>query len=41
MAWFDQAPESAEELLQRADHAMYEAKSAGKHRFTLWTSETG
>jgi PleD family two-component response regulator len=37
MAWFDNPPINAEELLQRADHAMYEAKTAGKHRFTLWT----
>jgi diguanylate cyclase (GGDEF)-like protein len=37
MAWFDKPPINAEELLQRADHAMYEAKTAGKHRFTLWT----
>jgi diguanylate cyclase (GGDEF)-like protein len=41
MAWFDKAPDTAEELLQRADRAMYEAKSAGKHRFTLWTDESG
>jgi diguanylate cyclase len=37
MAWFDKPPAGPEELLQRADHAMYEAKTAGKHRFTLWT----
>jgi diguanylate cyclase (GGDEF)-like protein len=37
MAWFDKPPVNPEELLQRADHAMYEAKTAGKHRFTLWT----
>jgi diguanylate cyclase (GGDEF)-like protein len=39
MAWFAAAPESAEQLLDRADGAMYEAKSAGKHRFALWTSD--
>jgi diguanylate cyclase (GGDEF)-like protein len=39
MAWFDAAPGNAEELLQRADRAMYEAKSSGKHRFTLWSSD--
>jgi diguanylate cyclase (GGDEF)-like protein len=37
MAWFDSAPESAERILKTADSAMYEAKSAGKHRFALWT----
>jgi diguanylate cyclase (GGDEF)-like protein len=37
MAWFDSAPEDPELLLERADGAMYEAKSAGKHRFALWT----
>lgn len=40
MAWFDVPPDAAEKLLQRADGAMYDAKSAGKHRFALWTSET-
>lgn len=38
MAWFDAAPDHPQLLLQRADGAMYEAKSAGKHRFALWTS---
>ena len=37
MALFDVTPERAEEVLQRADAAMYQAKSAGKHRFSLWT----
>src|SRR4051812_6426333 len=37
MAWFEKAPASAEDLLHRADRAMYDAKSTGKHRFTLWT----
>jgi len=40
MAWFDKAPDGAEELLQRADRAMYEAKTGGKHRFTLWASDS-
>jgi diguanylate cyclase len=39
MALFDAPPERAEEVLQRADAAMYQAKSAGKHRFSLWTPE--
>jgi diguanylate cyclase (GGDEF)-like protein len=39
MAWFDAAPEDAELLLQRADSAMYQAKSAGKHRFALWAGD--
>ena len=39
MALFDKPPERAEEILQRADAAMYQAKSAGKHRFALWTPE--
>jgi diguanylate cyclase (GGDEF)-like protein len=38
MAWFDAPPESPEVLLKTADRAMYEAKSAGKHRFALWTT---
>jgi len=40
MAWFESAPDSAELLLDRADAAMYEAKSAGKHRFALWPSNS-
>jgi diguanylate cyclase (GGDEF)-like protein len=40
MAWFDAAPDSAELLLDRADGAMYEAKSAGKHRFALWAGDS-
>jgi diguanylate cyclase (GGDEF)-like protein len=39
MAWFEAPPEKAEHLLQRADGAMYSAKSAGKHRFALWTGD--
>jgi len=39
MAWFEKAPDNPEQLLQRADRAMYEAKSAGKHRFALWSSD--
>ena len=39
MAFFEVPPERAEELLQRADAAMYQAKSAGKHRVSLWTGE--
>ena len=37
VALFDAPPERAEEVLQRADAAMYQAKTAGKHRFSLWT----
>jgi diguanylate cyclase (GGDEF)-like protein len=40
MAWFESAPEGPEQLLDRADSAMYEAKSAGKHRFALWASDS-
>ena len=39
MAWFEAAPDAPEELLDRADGAMYEAKSAGKHRFALWAGD--
>ena len=40
MAWFDAAPDAPELLLDRADGAMYEAKSAGKHRFALWSGDS-
>jgi diguanylate cyclase (GGDEF)-like protein len=40
MAWFESAPDAPEELLDRADGAMYEAKSAGKHRFALWATDS-
>jgi diguanylate cyclase (GGDEF)-like protein len=39
MAWFESPPEQPELLLQRADGAMYSAKSAGKHRFALWAGD--
>ncbi len=39
MAWFDSAPDAPEILLDRADGAMYQAKSAGKHRFALWSGD--
>ncbi len=39
MAWFETAPDHPEKLLQRADGAMYSAKSAGKHRFALWAGD--
>lgn len=38
ITWSDATPDGPEQLLQRADRAMYEAKSAGKHRFALWSS---
>jgi diguanylate cyclase (GGDEF)-like protein len=40
MAWLEAAPDGPQTLLQRADKAMYEAKSAGKHRFALWSSDS-
>jgi diguanylate cyclase (GGDEF)-like protein len=40
MAWFEKPPDGPELLLQRADRAMYEAKSAGKHRFVLASADT-
>ncbi|HEY6907912.1 MAG TPA: diguanylate cyclase [Myxococcales bacterium] len=39
MAWYESAPDHPEKLLQRADGAMYSAKTAGKHRFALWTGD--
>jgi len=36
MAWYAAPPDDPEELLHRADAAMYQAKTAGKHRFALW-----
>jgi diguanylate cyclase len=39
MAWFDSAPETAEIAIARTDHALQDAKSAGKHRLLLWTSD--
>ncbi len=41
MAWFDLPPEDPELILQRADSAMYEAKTSGKHRFVLWGADAG
>jgi len=40
MAWFESAPDAPEQLLDRADAAMYEAKSSGKHRFALWAADS-
>jgi diguanylate cyclase (GGDEF)-like protein len=40
MAWFEHPPATPELLLQRADGAMYEAKTAGKHRFALWAGDS-
>ncbi len=40
MAWFDLPPEAPELILARADSAMYEAKTSGKHRFALWTGDS-
>jgi diguanylate cyclase (GGDEF)-like protein len=39
MAWFEKPPDRPELLLQRADGAMYQAKSAGKHRFAIWPDD--
>jgi len=38
MAWFERAPDSPEALLERADRAMYDAKSSGKHQFRFFTA---
>ncbi len=39
MAYFPTVPDLPEELLRRADAAMYAAKSQGKGRFALWTPD--
>lgn len=39
MAWFPSAPDAPEEMLRRADAAMYLAKSEGKGRFSLWVPD--
>jgi PleD family two-component response regulator len=40
MAWYAAPPDDPEELLHRADAAMYQAKTAGKHRFALWAGDS-
>lgn len=40
MAYFPAVPDVPEELLRRADAAMYSAKSLGKGRFALWTPDS-
>ncbi len=37
-AWYPGASGSVEELLARADHALYEAKDSGRNRTRLWGS---
>ena len=39
IAHFERVPESVEEILQRADNTMYEAKSLGKGRLVVWRSK--
>ena len=39
IAYFMAAPDSAEEILRRADDAMYKAKSGGKGKIALWSSD--
>ncbi len=41
IAYFEQPPDSAEEILQRADQAMYEAKTSGKGRLVIWSGSAG
>jgi diguanylate cyclase (GGDEF)-like protein len=38
IAYFERVPDSVEEILQRADRAMYEAKAQGKGRLVIWRS---
>jgi diguanylate cyclase (GGDEF)-like protein len=40
IAHFTGVPESVEDILTRADHAMYQAKAAGKGCLVVWRSET-
>ena len=41
IAYFERPPDSAEEILQRADQAMYEAKTSGKGRLVIWSGPSG
>jgi diguanylate cyclase (GGDEF)-like protein len=38
IAYFDVPPDSTEEILKRADNAMYEAKTLGKGLMAVWSS---
>jgi GGDEF domain-containing protein len=38
IAYFDVPPDSIEEILKRADNAMYEAKTMGKGLLAVWSS---
>jgi len=39
IAYFESVPDSTEEILSKADGAMYEAKSEGKGRLVIWRAE--
>ena len=41
IAYFERAPQSPDEILRRADSAMYEAKSGGKGRLVVWSETAG